>query len=154
MPSYQSLLRPDSSFIQHWVCGAYNCFSERHADTTTSTQFHVRWSSGVLARLKILPAYQTENRTYSNTQLPKRGFDAQESTPRGGTARPASSPAPDICSRFRNPFFFFSSWRIGGLSVHDKRLGSLAQVEVTPFPPRSYLLIRTIGPYRGTAQYP
>ena len=55
---------------------------------------------------------------------------------------------------FETLFFFFSSWRIGGLSVHDKRLGSLAQVEVTPFPPRSYLLIRTIGPYRGTAQYP
>jgi len=54
---------------------------------------------------------------------------------------------------FKN-LFFFSSWRIGGPSVHDKRLGSLAQVEVTPFPPSSYSLIRTIDPYRGTAQYP
>jgi len=40
----------------------------------------------VLIRRKALPVYQTEKQAYSNTQLPKRGFNTHESTPQGGLA--------------------------------------------------------------------
>jgi len=57
--------------------------------------------------------------------------------------------APHIRSRFRKISFSFSC---GGsaVSVHDKRLGRLARVGVTPFPPSPYSLW-TIGPYRDIA---
>jgi len=68
---------------QYFRIGKLPPYSEYNIKTTTPFHAMVRteWPSAILAfRLGVKPSkiYQTEKQTYSNIQLPKRGFDATE----------------------------------------------------------------------------